>query len=243
MAGQRPVTIAEAQRDGIDAKTALIRRAIGLAGELARAVWRHRMRRQLLVNRRLALADRRAARCKDETVYAVVPTGFQIIQRADHIDGAVAHRIGNGWPDAGIRGEMNDRIDSGDDPARQGFIANIAGDQLDAAAAPPARQRSSVCRIERDDRADASSSARVPTERSSTTRMVIVAARQQQPDDISADKAAAARDKPAHRYRQRTRGRMRSGTMRSRYSMTCSIMAATTSSVMRCGLRPSSARP
>ena len=89
---------------------------------------------KLLVDRRLTLADRRAARGKHETAHAAVPAGFEIIERAEHVDGAVAHRVGDRRPNPGIGGKMDDRIGSGDDAARQRGIADIAGHDLDAAS-------------------------------------------------------------------------------------------------------------
>ena len=94
---------------------------------------------------------------------------------------------------------MNDRIGSGDDPARQRGIANIAGDELDAASRAAGLDGFERLRIERHDRVDRFEfGARADRKVVDDTDRV-VAPRQQQPDEIPADEAAAAGDEPAHR--------------------------------------------
>jgi hypothetical protein len=154
---------------------------------------------KLLVDRRLALADRSAARGKNKTGYAAVPAGFEIIERAQHVDGAVARRVGDRRPYSGIGGEMDDRVGSGDDPARQRGIANIAGHKLDAAGRAAGLDSFERLRIERHDRADRFEFGARADRKVVDDADRIVGPRQQQPDEIPADEAAAAGDEPAHR--------------------------------------------
>jgi hypothetical protein len=157
------------------------------------------MGRKLLVNRRLAFADRRAARGEHETVHAAVPAGFEIIERAEHVDGAVARRVGDRRPDPGIGGQMDDRVSSGDDAARQRCVADVAGHDLDAASRAAGLGRFERLGIERHDRADHFEIGARADRKVVDDADRVVAPRQQQPDKIAADEAAAAGDEPAHR--------------------------------------------
>jgi hypothetical protein len=77
---ERPVDVAEAQHDGLDAEGLEVRRAVALAGKLARPVRGDRVGDHLLVYRRLRFAyDGPAAGGENETSDAVVSGSLKVV--------------------------------------------------------------------------------------------------------------------------------------------------------------------
>ena len=69
------------------------------------------MGRELLVQRRLAFADRRAAGGEYETSDAVMTAGLEVVQCSDDIGETIAARIGDRRPHPGICRKMDNDVD------------------------------------------------------------------------------------------------------------------------------------
>ena len=55
---------------------------------------------------------------------------FQHVLRADDVGGLVGHRIGDGWSDAGLGGEVDDGVVRVIEPVKRALITDIGFDEF-----------------------------------------------------------------------------------------------------------------